>query len=198
MKRICAWCSRELDFIRSADAEVTHGVCPDCRYRHFASAGANGVDSELAIHHILVPIDWSPPSKQAFRLAVSLAHQHNAQITLLYVVPLATALYGPPPENYLNHLRDQLRLLEPSTPDIQTQCIIMEGLPAVSILETAKDSECDLIVMGTNGRTGMSRFIMGSVAEEVVRKAPCPVLTLRVAAAPACLESAELLPATAE
>jgi nucleotide-binding universal stress UspA family protein len=198
MKRICAWCSRELESGRNDNLEVTHGLCPDCRYRHFSSSRSTDVDSGFAIRNILVPIDWSPPSKQAFRLADSLAHQHNAKITLVYVVPLATVLNGPTPENYLTHLRDQLRLLEPSSPDIQTDYVVTEGIPAVSILETARDFGCDLIVMGTHGRTGMSRLLMGSVAEEVVRKAPCPVLTLRLAATPACLESARLVPAVAE
>jgi nucleotide-binding universal stress UspA family protein len=57
----------------------------------------------LPIRHILVPIDWSESSDRAFHLAASLAREHDAQLLLVYVVPLAAVMYGPPPASYLNH-----------------------------------------------------------------------------------------------
>jgi nucleotide-binding universal stress UspA family protein len=130
----------------------------------------------LPIKRILVPIDFAELSNRAFQIAASLAREHNAQLVLLHVVPLAAVMYGPPPENYLDHLREELRHLGPSDPNTRVQCLLGEGNPATEIVREARENKCDLIVMGTHGRTGLNRFVMGSVAEEVVRKAPCLVL----------------------
>ena len=71
-----------------------------------------------------------------------------------------------------------------STPGASAQCVDpVTGEPAAAIVEFARSENVDLIVMGTHGRTGFSRLLMGSVAEAVVRKAPCPVLTLKEPAA---------------
>src|SRR5207247_9050465 len=74
---------------------------------------------------------------------------------------------------------------EPTTPKRDTLAlhdalpILLEGDAAKEIVELARDSQCDLIVMGTHGRTGLGRLLMGSVAEQVMRRAPCPVLTIK-------------------
>jgi nucleotide-binding universal stress UspA family protein len=138
-----------------------------------------GDEAMLPIRHILVPVDWSESSGHAFHLAAALACEHDAQLLLLYVVPLPAVMYGPPPEGFLEHMLDELRRLKPADPKVGVRYRVAEGDPAAAILGTARESPCDLIVMGTHGRTGLTRLLMGGVAEEVVRKAPCPVLTVK-------------------
>jgi nucleotide-binding universal stress UspA family protein len=79
----------------------------------------------------------------------------------------------------------RFRRREPENPRVPVECLLGEGSPAEAILRAARERQCDLIVMGTHGRTALGRALMGSVAEEVVRKAPCPVLTVKVPAHPA-------------
>jgi nucleotide-binding universal stress UspA family protein len=143
-------------------------------------------EAMLPTKHILVPMDWSEPSHRAFHLAVAMAREHDAQLTLLYVVPLPALMYGPPPENYLDHLYEELCRMRPSDPKVRVQHLVAEGTPVATILNMARESGCDLIVMGTHGRHGLNRLLRGSVAEEVVRRAPCLVLTVR-AGVPASL-----------
>jgi len=133
----------------------------------------------LPIRHILVPIDWAELSNRAFQVAASLAGEHDAKLVVLYVVPLSAVIYGPPPESYLDHLLQELCCIKPSDPKTRVQYLLAEGDPATEILRVARETKCDLIVMGTHGRTGLNRLLMGSVAEEVVRKAPCFVLTVK-------------------
>jgi nucleotide-binding universal stress UspA family protein len=128
---------------------------------------------------ILVPIDGSALSRQALEVASSLARERDAELVILRVVPLGAQMYGPPSESCLQHLFDELQRIMPSDSKIRVRHLLGEGTPACSILQTARECDCGLIVMGTHGRTGISRFVNGSVTEEVVRKAPCPVLTLK-------------------
>jgi nucleotide-binding universal stress UspA family protein len=136
-------------------------------------------EAMLPTKHILVPMDWSEPSHRAFRLAVSLAREHDARLTLLHVVPLPALMHGPPQESYLDHLYEELCRMRPSDPKVRVRCLVAEGAPVAAILNATRESGCDLIVMGTHGRRGLNRLLMGSLAEEVVRRAPCPVLTVR-------------------
>jgi nucleotide-binding universal stress UspA family protein len=132
----------------------------------------------LSIKHILVPIDWSEQSQRAFRLAAVLARENNARLTLLHVIPLAAVMYGPPTECYVNHMLEELHCLARGDPTTRVQCAVVEGSPGSEILSTARETSCDLIVMGTHGRTGLNRLMMGSVADEVLRQASCPVLVV--------------------
>jgi universal stress protein A len=100
-------------------------------------------------------------------------------LIVLNVVPLALILYGPPPEEYLDHLLEELHQIQVPEAKISVEHWLAEGNPAAAILKAASDSHCDLIVMGTHGRKGLGRLLLGSVAEQVVRLAPCPVLTVR-------------------
>lgn len=135
------------------------------------------------IGRILAPIDWSEPSKCAFQWAVSLAQRYGAELIVVYVVPLATEMYGPAPDAYLAHMREELDRIKPADPSIRVQHLMAEGDPAAAIVHAAGENHCDLIVMGMQGRTGINRVLMGSVAEEVARKAPCPVLSVKNEAA---------------
>jgi nucleotide-binding universal stress UspA family protein len=145
----------------------------------------------LPIRTILHPTDFSEPSEAAFGLACSLARAHGARLVVQHVVPLPVVLYGPPPEEYLTHLREQLVHMQARDSKVSMEDWLVEGDPATAILRAAEEISCDLIVLGTHGRTGISRLLLGSVAEKVVRRAPCPVLTVR--ASPPRAEPVELL-----
>jgi universal stress protein A len=81
-------------------------------------------------------------------------------------------------------MQEELCRLTPADPQTRVQPLVAEGNPAAVILQVAREKKCDLIVMGTHGRTALSRVLMGSVAEEVVRKAPCLVLTVKTEVPP--------------
>ena len=132
----------------------------------------------LPISRILVPYDWGEMSNRAFQLAASLALKNDAELVVLFVVPLPAVMYGPPDESYLKHMREQLGRVKPSDPTTRVKYQLAEGNPATEILRVAKETKCELIVIGTHGRTGLNRFVLGSVAEDVIRMAPCLVLTM--------------------
>lgn len=131
------------------------------------------------INNILVPINWSACSDDAFQVAASLARSHGAELLVLFVVPLPTVMYGPAPEDYLEHMYQDLCRIKSSDPSMCVRHQLVEGDPAREILRAAEDNKSDLIVMGTHGRTGLTRLLMGSVAEQVVRNASCPVMIVQ-------------------
>jgi len=142
----------------------------------------------LPIRSILYPTDFSKRSDHAFELDSSLAHDYGAKLLVLHVVPPPAMIYGegiivPQPDNYQNQFREKLRQLQPQDAGVHVEHRLEEGDPVAEILRVAGESCCDLIVMGTHGWTGLNRLLMGSVAEGVVRKAPCPVLTVKIPAA---------------
>ena len=83
-------------------------------------------------------------------------------------------------EGYRRELQEQLCDLRRANPDLSMECRLADGDPLVEILRAAAESNCDLIVLGTHGRTGFRRLLLGSVAEQVLRRAPCPVLSVTV------------------
>src|SRR6516165_3681574 len=87
-----------------------------------------------AIRRILVPIDWSEPSKCAFPWAASLAQQNGAELIVLYVVPLPTVMYGPAPDNYLKHMHEELDRINPADPTTRIKHLLAEGDPATAIV----------------------------------------------------------------
>jgi nucleotide-binding universal stress UspA family protein len=139
----------------------------------------------LPIRTILHPTDFSERSGYAFRLACALARDCGARLLVLHVMPPPLMAYGggpfpAEPERYEEHLREKLHQLRPAGPEVAVEHLMAQGEAAEEILRIASDMSCDLIVMGTHGRTGMGRLLMGSVAEWVLRAAPCPVLTVRL------------------
>jgi nucleotide-binding universal stress UspA family protein len=135
------------------------------------------------IHKILHPTDFSDRSDAAFRLACALARDYSATILVLHVstpfVAYGDGLVTIPSVDYLESLREKVRVVKPPEPHIPVEHKLVEGDPATEVLRVAKDVGADLIVMGTHGWTGLARLLMGSVAEQVVRKAHCPVVTVR-------------------
>ncbi|MET0211506.1 MAG: universal stress protein [Vicinamibacterales bacterium] len=144
------------------------------------------------ITNILVPVDFSPHAEYAFTYATRLAERFGAKLALLYVVDdsfvtggWSSEIYVPNvPELMENLIADadrRLATLKASAAalGLTAETAVIRGRPAHAIVEHAKNGGFDLIVMGTHGRTGVSHVVMGSVAERVLRKAPCPVLTVR-------------------
>jgi nucleotide-binding universal stress UspA family protein len=136
------------------------------------------------IHTILHPTDFSTQSAYALRLACSLARDYGARLVVLHVFEEPAVAYGegvmlPPAVDFVEESREQLRHLPIPADDVRAERRFERGDAVDQILRVAGDMQADLIVMGTHGRTGLARLLMGSVAERVVRNAPCPVLTLK-------------------
>jgi len=128
----------------------------------------------IRIRKILYPTDFSSYSNQAYFHAVALAENHGAQLTVLYVYNDAR---GGEDRAYW---QDQLEQIRPVDPGIVVRHVLLEGDPASEIVRYARESGTDLIVMGTHGRTGLERLLMGSVAEKVMREATCSVLVVKL------------------
>lgn len=146
----------------------------------------------VRFRRILVPTDFSDPSEGALDCARVMAGRFGASIHLLHVLedlrvegPLGAEVFvSESPETRSARLKDArerlaYRLMPQDRTERQATCEVIFGHCAGAIAEYAEDNGFDLIVMGTHGRTGLRRVIMGSVAERVVRNAPCPVLTTR-------------------
>ncbi|MCI0380621.1 MAG: universal stress protein [Gemmataceae bacterium] len=137
----------------------------------------------LGLRTILHPTDFSPNSVYALHVASALARDYNANLIILHVYAVPVAVYGygegvlPPREEQLESLRKELH--EVQVPDVRLTHLLVEGDSVGEILRVADQNHADLIVMGTHGRRGLKRLLMGSVAEMVVRRASCPVLTVR-------------------
>jgi nucleotide-binding universal stress UspA family protein len=141
------------------------------------------------IQHILVPTDFSPAAAQALEYAIALATRLQARVTLLHV--LAPVFWGTgdvpaaPPPTYMEeieaaaHQEIEDALTRVRAAGLEGQALVGYGPPFERIITTARDNGVDLIVMGTHGRTGLPHLLLGSVAERVLRLAPCPVLVTR-------------------
>lgn len=130
---------------------------------------------------ILVPLDFSGKSRQALRYAIPLAQKFSARIHLVHVLPT------PARTEKDQFIRDRLaalkRLGEMSTsllpPRVRAEVAVLAGKPADEILELARRNAIDLIVLTTRGQSGIKRALVGSTAEQIMRHAPCPVMSLR-------------------
>jgi nucleotide-binding universal stress UspA family protein len=138
----------------------------------------------LPVATILHPTDFSEHSEFAFRLACALARDYNARLVLLHVALPPIMVYGEgavalEPGAELEEAKTKLHELEGRARHVRVESQVMEGDPVDMILRAAKETHSDVIVMGTHGRTALARLLLGSVAEMVLRKAPCPVLTAK-------------------
>jgi len=130
----------------------------------------------MTVRHILVPVDFSDHSNRALDCAKSLAEKYGAALHLLSVVLPANYPEGLR-KDAESHLRRLLTHAEQKR--LHAESAVAFGDPYREILDYAKRASIDLIVMGTHGRGGMAHVLIGSVAEKVVRTAPCPVMTVR-------------------
>jgi nucleotide-binding universal stress UspA family protein len=165
----------------------------------------------LAFHKILVPIDFSDTADAALHYGKELARLFAAELHLLHVLDDRqmfagssewAALSVPTFQQQEPVLRDRLErmLTSEDRAGLATQVHVAEGHPSSVIRRYATEGGFELIVMGTHGRGFLEHMLMGSVAEQVVRAAPCPVLTIRhhrqkVAASEALLRPAAIAPA---
>jgi len=138
----------------------------------------------LPIRTILHPTDFSERSVYALHLACALTRDYGARLVVLHVAaaPLIIAAEGAlplEPDSVARAEKDQLDRLDVPDVGVRAERQLAEGDPVTEILRVAGEIHADLIVMGTHGRTGLERLLLGSVAELVMRKAPCPVLTSR-------------------
>jgi nucleotide-binding universal stress UspA family protein len=133
---------------------------------------------------ILVPVDFSECSDAALDWATVLARDTGATLLIVHVetVPLTTGggeyIYAIP-EPPTQELLERLNKIVPKDPSVSVVHRLLAGDPADAVLRTAESEGVDMIVMGTHGRRGITRLLMGSVAEAVVRRATCPVLTVK-------------------
>lgn len=145
----------------------------------------------ISLNRILVPTDFSDFSKIALDFACAFAEKFDAEIHLLHVLQDLVAMVPepglafPPPGDYMQELTESAKQGLAEMPDSawaegrSVVRAVVQGPPFVEIIRYAKGNEIDMIVMGTHGRSGLAHVLLGSVAEKVVRKAPCPVLTIR-------------------
>jgi len=140
----------------------------------------------ITLERILVPTDFSECSERARSYACELAKRFTSEVHLLHVVsPISVPGYvGPIPEELLYPEEKARQELEEWN-DLSFEHVkrlarsVITGTAFVEIVRYARDNNVDLIVMGTHGRSGLTHALIGSVAEKVVRKAACPVLTVR-------------------
>jgi len=145
----------------------------------------------IQIERVLCPIDFSDNAQIALRYAISFADKFGAQLHLVNVVQDLIAMVPepglafPPSGNYMGEMVDSaekgLAALPGEMSDKVTDIVrsVQQGPPFLEIIRYAKEHNIDMIVMSTHGRSGLAHILMGSTAEKVVRKAPCPVLTVR-------------------
>jgi nucleotide-binding universal stress UspA family protein len=146
----------------------------------------------MQIKTILYATDFSHGARAAMDHVVSLSKDYNAKLILLHVIQDITIAewYIPSELSVAEMVADieknawqemEKWLAEFSLKIKDVEKIVVRGVPFVEIIKTAREKNADLIIIGTHGRTGIDHMLFGSTAEKVVRKAPCPVLTVRIA-----------------
>jgi len=138
--------------------------------------------------HVLVPTDFSANAEDALALAAALAAKLGAKLTVVHVVQLPSYAYvertGVSLDELLPRAEDALqRAVGRIDPSLGAEAALVHGHPAERIVEVARERGADVIVMGTHGRRGLPRALVGSVAESVVQTSPVPVITVSPRAA---------------
>ncbi len=144
---------------------------------------------QIDVRLILVPIDFSPHAEAVLEWATHLAEEHGSRLVLLHVYHLPVEFqqlegaYLPPDfwstvkseaQQTLARYAEGLR-----SRNVEVEAVVREGYPASVIVEEAEERGADLIVIGTRGLSGLKHLLLGSIAERVVQKAPCAVLTVK-------------------
>jgi nucleotide-binding universal stress UspA family protein len=142
----------------------------------------------MNIRTILFPTDFSSCNEAALKLASTLAAESQALVYVAYVHDIqhlsasmgeAAYLYESQWKEELTSAQSQLSQVLPTVPAVNYRHVLLSGSPVPELLQFADEHDVDLIVMGSHGRSGLSRLILGSVAEGVMRKAKCPVLVVK-------------------
>ena len=142
----------------------------------------------LNVQHILCPVDFSPTSKRALKNAITLAHRFKAELTILSVCELQSSVWFTSEKDKAlendsrcdGHKANFYKFLEGfNLSNLKYNTEIRKGDPAKEILNTISSKKIDLLVIGTTGKTGLSRLVIGSVTEKVVREVPCSFITLK-------------------
>jgi nucleotide-binding universal stress UspA family protein len=143
-----------------------------------------------SIQTVLHPTDFSDRSRYAFQLACSFARDYGARLTILHVAEALHIVHGEGvlPLN-LEEMRiaaqEQLDQFQVPHANVRAERRLEQGDAVAEILRVAQEIHADLIVMSTHGRTGLGRLLMGSVAEQVMRQAPCPVVIVKASSSAA-------------
>ncbi len=147
----------------------------------------------IKIKKILCPVDLSENSLEALRYAIDIVLERTGiTMYLVHVIDSRVFDYGGPiyehetpvmrpviDQSIRDKLKDKILAEVPEKIKNRVETIILFGVPFVEIIKAAREHDIDLIVLGTHGRTGLAHMLIGSVAEKVVRKAPCSVLTVK-------------------
>lgn len=179
-----------------ANRAIRQAPCPVMTVRAETEKAVNA--SHMNYQDILVPIDFSEYSRKALRLSKDVAARHGAHLQLMFiaekrVVPTFsdTGLPGVSvvemDPDIVENAQDALREVDEHVggPSVESTYHVQEGEVAQEIVDFAETNETDLVVMATRGQTGITRFVLGSNTERVVRAAPCPVLTVSPSSPPA-------------
>jgi universal stress protein A len=135
---------------------------------------------------ILAPVDFDQTSLKALELAAKVAKQNEGMVSVLHIVPVEIDLSGMPQYTDLIKRQEGLdreklsMIAKDYLADVKWEIVDEMGSPAEVVAEVASKLPADLIVMVTHGRRGLARLVEGSIAEKVLRIAPCPVLALRM------------------
>jgi nucleotide-binding universal stress UspA family protein len=171
----------------TAERVIKQAPCPTLTVRVAPIHGEKDADVPPCIRHVLVPVDFSSPSLDALEYAIQVVERFGARLTIVHVLEpiyfdLELGLGRIEQEvQKRTHWETQLDGLAQVVRGrgLAAGSVVLGGIPSESIVTYARGQCCDLIVMGTHGRRGLTRLRYGSVAESVLRQAPCPVLTVR-------------------
>ena len=146
----------------------------------------------IKLKKVLVPTDFSESARHALTYGISFAREYEAELTLLHVVENLTVGYAsdlfPVPmaevfQEISGYARAELAKLgtEARAKNVTVEEVVVQGKPSAEIMRFAQETEVDMIVLGTHGKGMLDQALFGSTTERVVRRAPCPVLTVRLA-----------------
>ena len=146
----------------------------------------------IKLKKVLVPTDFSESARHALTYGISFAREYEAELTLLHVVENLTVGYAsdlfPVPmaevfQEISGYARTELAKLgeEARAKNVTVGEVVVQGKPSAEIMRFARETEVDMIVLGTHGKGMLDQALFGSTTERVVRRAPCPVLTVRLA-----------------
>jgi nucleotide-binding universal stress UspA family protein len=141
----------------------------------------------LAFRHILAPVDFEPCSKRALEVAIDLAMRFDAKLTLVHVWDIPGYIYSTPyvSADVWNAIEEAAKqqlaatLSEARRRLPRTESVLARGAAGPEVIAAVEKLQADLVVVGTHGRKGLNRVLLGSVAEKIVRGCPVPVLTVR-------------------